>query len=107
MEKRLSKRAERRREKTSQMIHINDRENQTDAFPTFDLILTPNLSLRTIMDRLKSSRQDPETGIVYHPVANPVPDGDKKLEARLVELEFDAAEVEESFKKFDFEKEDL
>jgi hypothetical protein len=104
---RLSRRAERRREKTKQIVDIPEREKQTDAFPTFDLILTPNLSFNQIVARLEDTTQDPETGILYHPIGNPAPEGDKKLRDRLVKYEFDPEYLEQNFHDFSHLKGDM
>ena len=100
MERRLSKRAESKREKISKIMQISERKKEQDAFPTFDLVLTQNITSEEILNRIAASLLDPETQVVYHPQINPIPESDKKLKERLIKCPVDEEMIAESAENF-------
>jgi hypothetical protein len=86
---RLNPTAEALKVTARRLLKIKDLPQEVDAWPGMDLVAVIGCDSEICRARGKGRKRDPQTGEVYHAEYNPVPEGDKKLNDRLEEVEFD------------------
>jgi hypothetical protein len=86
---RLNPTAEALKVTARRLLKIKDLPQEVDAWPGMDLVAVIDCDSEVCRARGQGRKRDPQTGEVYHAEYNPAPEGDKKLNDRLEEVDFD------------------